>query len=76
VHQEHEAIFDATIAHDGPRAEAVLRSHIQRAIDLLETSGNPEAKIESLTQRNVSPEKGEEEDSEETTEEKLGRAET
>jgi DNA-binding GntR family transcriptional regulator len=59
VHQEHEAIFDAAIAHDAPRAESVLRSHIQRAIDLLEASGDPEAKIASLTQRNLAPDKPE-----------------
>jgi DNA-binding GntR family transcriptional regulator len=57
VHQEHEAIFDATIAHDAARAEAVLRSHIQRAIDLLEASGNPEGKIASLAQRGLAPDK-------------------
>jgi DNA-binding GntR family transcriptional regulator len=48
VHQEHEAIFEATMARDGARAEAVLRSHIQRAIDLLEASGDCEARIENL----------------------------
>jgi len=48
VHQEHEAIFEAAMARDSGRAETALRSHIQRAMDILEGAGASSCAMKTL----------------------------